>query len=130
MRGDLGPQLGSLFGDRASNGAPFGLTLVIYYHTSIVLAVDVRPIRSSPRPSLSDDDSRVEFLPDLVVTFLAGAHDNIADGASGEPVETASHGHDGNDEEILGSGVVGAVHGGCDGQPASDSQLDTDGTCL
>lgn len=121
MRGDLGPKLRSFLSNGASNSTALGLTLVVYYNTCIILAVDVGSVWSSPWSSLPDDDSRVEFLPDFIVTLLARAHDNITNGASWQPVEPSSDGHHGDDEQILSSGVVSAVHGGSDGETPCDS---------
>lgn len=120
MRGDLRPQLRGFLGNWPRNGTALGLTLVVDDNSGIVLAVDVSAIRPPPRSPLADDDGWVQFLPDLVVTLLAGAHDHIADGASWKTVETASDGHNCNDEQVLGSRVVGAVHCGCHGEASGD----------
>jgi hypothetical protein len=130
MGGDLGPQLRSLLGDGSGDGAALGFTLVVDDDSSIILAVEEGAIGSPPGASLADDDSGVDFLPELLDTLLDRGEHDVTDGSSRESVETASHALHGNDEEVFGSGVVSAVEGGCHWEATSNSELDTDCTCF
>ena len=130
MRGDLRPQLGGLLGHGPGDGAALGFALVVYDHACVVLAVDESAVRPPPGSSLSDDDGGMHLLSKLLHTLLDGAEDDVSDGARGEPVEGAPDTSGGDDVQVLGSGVVSAVEGGGDGEAASDSELDTDSTCL
>jgi hypothetical protein len=127
---DLGPEFRSLLGDWSGDGAALGLALVVDDDAGVVLAVEEGAVGSSPGPALADDDSGVHFLSQLLHSLLHRTEHHVADGSGGQPVETAAHTLDCDDEEVLGAGVVGAVESGGDGQAAGDSELDTDCSCL
>lgn len=101
MRADLGPQFGGFLGHWSGDGAALGLALVIYDHTGVVLAVEEGSVGPSPGSSLSDDDSGVHFLSQFLDSLLDGAEDDIADRASGQPIETSSHALDRDNVQVL-----------------------------
>jgi hypothetical protein len=54
----------------------------------------------------------VDLLSQLGLSLLDGGHDHVADTTGGETVETGTDTLDGDDVQVTGSGVVGAVHDG------------------
>ena len=54
----------------------------------------------------------MDLLAELGLALLDGGHDHVADTTSGESVEAGTDTLDGDDVEVTGTGVVGAVHDG------------------
>lgn len=81
MRADLGPEFGGLLSNGTSNGRTLSFTLVVDYHSSIVLTVEESTVGSVPSSSLSNDHSGMDFLSEFLNTLFAGAKDDISDGA-------------------------------------------------
>ena len=79
----------------------------------ITLEVHEDTILSAPRLPLPNDDSWQHLLTKIRFTFLDGSHDHVTNTGGWETVETTLDTFDGDDVEILGSGVVSTVHGGC-----------------
>ena len=68
------------------------------------------------------------LLPELGLTLLDGGHHHVAGGGSGQPVEAGTDALDGDDVQVLGTGVVGAVDHGADGQTEGNPELSTSGS--
>lgn len=82
------------------------------YHTSVVLEVQENTVESLPGLGLADDDGGVDLLSQLGLALLDGGHDHVADTASGQAVQAGADTLDGDDVQVTGAGVVGAVHDG------------------
>lgn len=65
------------------------------------------------------------LLSELGLTLLDGSDNHVTGGGGGETVKTSTNAVDGNDEKVLGTGVVGAVHDGTDWQGQGHSELGT-----
>jgi hypothetical protein len=74
------------------------------------------------------DGSKRTLLPELGLTLLDGGHHHVAGGGGGQPVEAGTDALDGDDVKVLGTGVVGAVHHGADGQTEGNPELSTSGS--
>jgi len=106
---DLRPEFWCFLGDWTCNSATFGLALVVYDNCCVVLTVEESSIRSSPSASLSDNNSRVNFLSEFLNTLLAGSEDHITDGSSGKSVETASYTLNSDDHKVFGSWIISTI---------------------
>lgn len=82
------------------------------YHTSVVLKVEVDTVCASPRLGLTDNDGGHDLLPELRLSLLDSGHDHVANTTGGQTVETGTESLDGDDVQVTGTGVVGAVHDG------------------
>merc|ERR1712183_837124 len=85
-----------------------------------VLAADGLP--------LPNNDSRNDLFPERRLTLLDSADEEVARAGRGEAVETPTDACDGNDVQVLGTGVVGAVHHSTHGKTHGRVELGTDGT--
>ena len=130
VRGYTGPQVGALLGDatvstqpkhpdkiysRSVDSTSLHLSLRVDDDTGVVLEVEEHTVPSSPRLSLTADDSghdwgsahdakksadRPTLLPQLRLSLLDGSHDHVAGGGSGKPVKTSSETNDGDNVEV------------------------------
>lgn len=64
---------------------------------------------------MADNDSGHDLLPELRLSLLDSGHDHVTDTTSGETVEAGTESLDGDDVQVTGTGVVGAVHDGTTG---------------
>ena len=103
MGGDFGPEFGGLLGDGTGDGAALGFTLVVDDDSSVVLTVDEGSVGSVPGSALTDDDSGVDFLSELLDSLFAGAEDDVSDGASRQSVEMPPDALACDDVKALGS---------------------------
>lgn len=85
---------------------------VVTYHTSIVLEVQEDTVSSLPGLGLADDDGGVDLLAELRLALLDCGHDHVTNATSRQSVEPGADTLDGNDVEVTGTAVVGAVHDG------------------
>lgn len=112
VAGNTGPQLGSLLTDGAGNGGALHLTLGVDNDAGVVLKVEEDTVESLPWLGLADNDGGVDLLAQLGLTLLDGGDDHVTDTTSGQTVQTGTDTLDGDDVQVAGTGVVGAVHDG------------------
>ncbi len=67
------------------------------------------------------------LLTELGLTLLDGSDNHVTGGGGRETVKTGTDAVDGDDEEVLGARVVGAVHDGTDWQSQGHAELGTNG---
>ena len=123
--GDSGPELSALLGDGTGDTGTLHLSLGVDNNTSIVLEVEEVTLSPADSLALTNNDGLEDLLPQLGLTLLHGGQEHVSDRASGVSVETSSKASNSNHVQVLGSGVVGAVHGGCDWQTVRNLQLDS-----
>jgi hypothetical protein len=82
------------------------------YDTSVVLEVQEDTVEALPGLGLADDNGGVDLLSQLGLSLLHRGHDHVADTAGGQTVQAGTDTLNGDDVEVTGSGVVGAVHDG------------------
>lgn len=68
---------------------------------------------------------KLTLLSELGLTLLDGSDNHVTGGGGRETVETSTNAVDGNNEKVLGTGVVGAVHDGTDWQGQGHAELGT-----
>ena len=61
---------------------------------------------------MPDNDGGVDLLSQLGLSLLDGGHDHVTDTAGGQAVQAGTDTLDGDDVQVAGTGVVGAVHDG------------------
>lgn len=98
------------------------------YNTSVVLEVQENTVESLPGLGLSDNDGGVDLLSQLRLSLLDGGHDHVTDTTGGQAVQTSTDTLDGDDVQVTGTRVVGAVHDGTDGETEGHLELATRGT--
>lgn len=107
-----GPKLSSLLSDGTGDGGTLHFTLGVDNDTGVVLEVEEDAVCAAPWLGLADNDGGHDLLPELRLSLLDGGHDHVTDTTGGETVEACTDTLDGDDVEVTGSGVVGAVHDG------------------
>lgn len=70
----------------------------------------------------------MDLLSQLRLSLLDGGHDHVADTAGGQAVQAGTDTLDGDDVQVAGTRVVGAVHDGTDGETQGHLELATGGT--
>jgi hypothetical protein len=128
VAGNTGPELSSLLADGAGDGRALHLTLGVDDDTSVVLEVEEDTVESLPGLGLADDNGGVDLLSQLGLSLLDGGHDHVANTAGGQAVEAGTETLDGDDVEVTGTRVVGAVHDGTNGKTEGHLELATRGT--
>lgn len=106
------PKLSSLLSDGTGDGGTLHLTLGVDDDTSVVLEVQEDTVGALPGLGLSDNDGRVDLLAELGLSLLDGGHDHVANTAGGQSVQAGTDTLDGDDVQVTGTRVVGAVHDG------------------
>lgn len=91
--------------------------------TKLTFKVEKSAVLAAPRLALADDDGRSDLLPELRLALLDGGQDHVADAGGGQAIETALDLGDGDDVQVLGAGVVRAVHDGAHGQTEGHAEL-------
>ncbi len=66
---------------------------------------------------------RLTLLSQLGLSLLDSGHDHVTDTTSGQLVKTTVNSLDGDDVQVLGARVIGAVHDGTDGQTQGHAEL-------
>lgn len=89
------------------------------YNTSVILKVQENTVESLPGLGLADDDGGVDLLSEFGLSLLDRGHDHVADAAGGQSVQAGTETLDGDDVEVAGTRVVGAVHDGTAAAPVS-----------
>ena len=79
---------------------------------------------------MSDEHCGHDLLTEIGLTPSDGGEEHVADGTAGEPVEAATGGGHGDDEQGLGASVVSAVDDCCCGETTCDLQFSTASACL
>lgn len=82
------------------------------YNTSVVLEVQEDTVEALPGLGLADDDGGVDLLSQLRLSLLDGSDNHVTDTTGGQTVQAGTDTLDGNDVEVTGTRVVGAVHDG------------------
>ena len=124
MGGNTGPKLSALLSDGASDTGTLHLALGVDDDAGVVLEVEEVTLTSADGLALSDDDGGHDLLSEFWLTLLDRAEEHIADGARWQAGKTWADTGDGKHIQVLSTGVIGAVHNGCDGQTVRDLQLD------
>ena len=94
----------------------------------VTFEVHVDSVLAAPRLALADDDGGHDLLPEVGLPLLDGGHDHVADAGGRQAVEPALDALDGDDVEVLGARVVGAVHRRRHGQTQRHAELVPRGT--
>ena len=115
MRCNLGPEIGAFLGDGASDTGSLHLSLDVHDDSSVVLEVKEVTFTSADGLLLSDDDGGDDLLSELGLTLLDGGKEHVSGGTGGESVQLGTDADASDHVEVLGSGVVGAVHDTSDG---------------
>ena len=89
----------------------------------VTFEVHVDTVLAAPRLALADDDGGHDLLPEVGLPLLDGGHDHVADAGGRQAVEPALDALDGDDVEVLGARVVGAVHRRRHGQTQRHAEL-------
>ncbi|EGX95503.1 hypothetical protein CCM_00157 [Cordyceps militaris CM01] len=110
--GDTGPQLRGLLADGAGDGGALHLALGVDDDAGIVLKVEEDTVEALPGLGLADNDGGVDLLAELGLALLDGRDNHVADAAGGQTVQAGTDTLDGDDVEVAGTRVVGAVHDG------------------
>jgi hypothetical protein len=76
----------------------------------ITFEIHVDTVLAAPWLALADDDGGHDLLTEIGLPLLDGGHHHIADAGGRETVEAPLDALDGDDVEVLGPRVVGAVH--------------------
>ena len=66
---------------------------------------------------------RGTFLPQLGLALLAGRHDHVADRRTGDLIQATLDALDGDNVQVLRTGVVRAVHDGANAQTKRGPEL-------
>lgn len=125
VRGDTWPDVGALLSNGTSDSGTLHLTLGVDNDTGVVLEVEEDTVTTPPGLALANDDSGHDLLSELGLTLLDGSDNHVTGGGGRETVKTSTNAVDGNDEQVLGTRVVGAVHDGTDWQSQGHSELGT-----
>lgn len=128
VRGDTGPEVGTLLSDRSVDGRTLHLTLGVDNDTGVVLKVEEDTIPSPPGLPLSTDNSGHDLLTKLRLTLLDGSHNHVTGSGSRESVKSGTKANNGDNVEVLGTRVVSAVHDGTDGETEGHAELGTGGS--
>lgn len=59
---------------------------------------------------------QLTLLSELGLSLLDGADEHVSDSGGGKSVKSSTDSVDCDNKQVLGSGVVGAVHHGSDGE--------------
>jgi hypothetical protein len=122
-RSNARPSGGALLSDGASDTGTLELTLGVNNDTSVVLKTDEDTVLTAPRLALTDDDGGSDLLAELRLALLDSGENHVTDSSLGVAVEATTVASDGNDVEVLSTGVVGAVDQSAGRQTASDGEL-------
>ena len=125
MRSNSWPKLSAFLCDGARNSGSLHLTLGVDDDASVVFEVEEVTLSSSVGLSLSDDHSRHDLLSKFGLSLLAGGQEQLANGSLRESGESGTDLGDGDNVQVLGSGVVGAVHDTGGGETGRDSEFDS-----
>jgi hypothetical protein len=128
--GDLGPEVGGLLGDGAGDTGSLHLTLGVDNDAGVILEEENGTVLAAPRLALADDGAHEDLLAKLWLTLLHGAHHEVTETRGGETVKTTVVVLDGDDVEVLSTGVVSAVDDGSDGESEGNAELATLGVSL
>merc|ERR1712070_185283 len=110
VRGNSWPKLRALLGDWSGDGRSFHLTLWGNNNSGIVLEVEEITFSSSISFSLSDNDSWHDLLSKFWLTSLDRCEEQFSNGTFWQSVESGADHSNSNDVQVLGTGVVSAVH--------------------
>ena len=114
-RSNSGPQIGALFGDRASDGRALHFAFVVYYHSGVIFEIYDSTVPSSERFPLPDNYGRHYLLPQIWLSFFHSADDHVADASSWQSVQSGTEAFDGDDVQVFSARVVGTVDNGANG---------------
>merc|ERR1719266_507299 len=85
------------------------LTLIVDDDSSIILEIKEGAVFSPKCLPLTDDDSRHDLLPKFWFALFDCCQDHVTICSGGKTIKTASDTTDGDDVQIFGSSIVGAV---------------------
>ena len=126
--GNLWPQVGTLLANGSSDGGALHLTLGVDDDAGIVLEVNKNAVPATPGLALTHDDSGHHLLLQLGLALLDGGDDHVADTGGRQTVEAPLDALDGDDVQILGTTIVGAVHDGTHGETQGHAETITSNT--
>ena len=78
--------------------------------SALTLEVEEITFSSSISFSLSDDDSWHDLLSEFGLSLLHASQEQLTNGTLGESAHAGTNLGDGDDVQVLGTSVVGAVH--------------------
>ena len=125
VRGDTGPKVSALLGNRSRHGRSLHLSLVVDNDSSVILEVNKDSLLPAETLALADNDGGHDLLPQLGLSLLHGSHNHVAGTGLRVPVKAPTGVTDSDDVEVLSSGVVGAVDDGSSGKTSGDLVLDS-----
>jgi len=96
---------------------------VVGWDRDATFEVHVDTILAAPGLALADDDGGHHLLPEIGLPLLDGGHDHVADAGGRQAVEPTLDALDGDDVQVLGAGVVRAVHSRCHGETQRHAEL-------
>ena len=91
VTGNSGPKIGGLLGGGASHGRALHFTLVVDNHTSVILEIDESTLLASPSLSLANNNSGVDLLSQLGLSFLAGSHNQVTNASGRQLIQATLH---------------------------------------
>ena len=90
----------------------------------LTFEVQLVTLSAAERLALSDDNSRHDLLSEFGLTLLHASQEQLTDGTLGESAHAGTDLGDGDDVQVLGTGVVSAVHDTKGRQTCGNSKLD------
>mmetsp|Transcript_10225 Transcript_10225/g.24579 ORF Transcript_10225/g.24579 Transcript_10225/m.24579 type:complete len:221 (+) Transcript_10225:195-857(+) len=106
---DTGPKFGAFLRDWSTNGTTFHLTLVVDDDTGRVFKVDEDTLLSTERLTLTDDDTRHDFLSKFRLSLLDGTHDHVTGTCLRETIQPSTDVTDRDNVKVLRTAVVTTV---------------------
>merc|ERR1719350_2012330 len=123
VRGDPRPEIGALLRNGTCDCRTLHLTLIIHYDSRVVLEIEEGAVLPPEGLPLPDDDGGHDFLAELWLALLDGGQDHVTGRGGRQTVQATADTADGDDVQILGAGVVGAVDDGAHGQTQGNTEL-------
>jgi hypothetical protein len=72
---------------------------------------------------MSLDSIKRTLLSELWLSLLDTGDDHVSRSSSGQSVQSSTNSIDGNDEQVLGTAVISAIHDGTDGQSQRQAEF-------
>ena len=122
--GNAGPQISALLGHGAGDGRALQVALDVDDDTRVILKVDeATAVNPPPGLALPDHNRRHHLLTQLGLALLHGGHHHVTHSRARNLVEATLDALDGDDVQVLGARVVGAVHHGAHAQTEGRAEL-------
>merc|ERR1719354_451183 len=92
-----------------SSGFPFHFTFLVHYDSCVVFKHDYGSVFSPPAFPLSNNHSKHDLLSKFWLSLFHTADNHISNRGGWKSIQPAFVSFDGNDVQVLRSGVVAAV---------------------